>query len=200
MEALISGLLEPFDPLKYIVTRYMQRFELFMKANDMPEDRKKSVFLTAIGYDSYEVLANTFEKPEQETLKTLKAEVQKHFNTKSSVIAEQYKFSCRHQKESESIADFVAELRKLAARCNFKKASLDETLCDKFVCGLQHEYIRSRLLTEEDNLTFDRSVKIATGLEGAKKHAHLMQQETKEEVHRTTRRHNTFNSRSSTII
>ena len=62
----------------------------------------------------------------------------------------------------------------------------------KFVCGLQHEYIRSRLLTEEDNLTFDRSVEIATGLEGAKKHAHLMQQETKkEEVHRTTRRHNT---------
>ena len=49
------------------------------------------------------------------------------------------------------------------------KASLDETLRDKFVCGLQHEYIRSRLLTEEDNLIFDRSVEIATGLEGAKK-------------------------------
>ena len=66
------------------------------------------------------------------------------------------------------------------------------------MCGLQHEYIRSRLLTEEDNLTFDRSVEIATGLEDAKKHAHLMQQQTKkEEVHRTTRRHSTFNPRSS---
>ena len=69
------------------------------------------------------------------------------------------------------------------------------------MCGLQHEYIRSRLLTEEDNLTFDRSVEIITRLEGAKKHAHLMQQETKkEEVHRTTRRQNTFNPRSSTIV
>ena len=76
-----------------------------------------------------------------------------------------------------------------------------ETLRDKFVCGLQQKYIRSRLLTEEDNLTFDRSVEIATALEGAKKHAHLIQQETKkEEVHRTTRRHNTFNPRSSTIV
>ena len=69
------------------------------------------------------------------------------------------------------------------------------------MCGLQHEYFRSRLLTEENNLTFDRSIEIATGLEGAKKHAHLMQQETKkEEDHRTTRKHNTFNSRSSTIV
>ena len=80
------------------------------------------------------------------------------------LISEWYKFGCRHQKESESIADFVADLRKLAARCNFKKASLDETFRDKFMCGLQHEYIRSRLLTEEDNLTLDRSVEIATGL------------------------------------
>ena len=68
--ALISGLLESFDPSKYSVTRYIQRFELFVKANDIPEERKKSVLLTAIGYDSYEVLANIFEKPDQETLET----------------------------------------------------------------------------------------------------------------------------------
>ena len=58
MAAFIGGQLEPFDLSKYNVTRYMQRFELFVKANDIPEERKKSVFLTAIGYDSYEVLAN----------------------------------------------------------------------------------------------------------------------------------------------
>ena len=133
----------------------MQHFELFVKANDIPENRKKSVFLTAIGYDSYEVLANFFEKPKQETLETLKAELQKHFNPRFLVIAKRYEFGCRHQKESESIADFVADLRMLAARCNFKKSSLDETLRDKYVCGLQHEYIRSRLFIEKDNLTFD---------------------------------------------
>ena len=110
MAVLISGLLEPFDLSKYSVTRYIQRFELFVKANDILEDRKKSVFLMAIGYDSYEVLANIFEKPEEETLETLEAELEKHFNTKSSVIVEWYKFGCQHQRESESIADFVADL------------------------------------------------------------------------------------------
>ena len=49
-----------------------------MQASDIPEDRKKSVFLMAIGYDLYEVLTNIFEKPEQETLKTLEAELEKH--------------------------------------------------------------------------------------------------------------------------
>ena len=58
-----------------------------MKASDIPEDRKKSVFLMAIGYDLYEVLTNIFKKPEQETLKTLEAELEKHFNPKSSIIA-----------------------------------------------------------------------------------------------------------------
>ena len=31
MAVLISGQLEPFNPSKYNVTRYMQRFKLFMK-------------------------------------------------------------------------------------------------------------------------------------------------------------------------
>ena len=75
MAALISGQLKPFDPSKYNVTRYIQGFELFMKANDIPEDRKKSVFLMDIGYNWYEVLMSIFKKPEQETLGTLEAEL-----------------------------------------------------------------------------------------------------------------------------
>ena len=67
--------------------KILQCFELFVKANDIPVDRKKSVFLTAIGYDLYEVLTNIFEKPEQEAIKTLEAELDKHFNAKSLVIA-----------------------------------------------------------------------------------------------------------------
>ena len=66
---------------------------------------------------------NIFKKSEQETLETLEAELEKNFNRKSLVIAERYKFGCQHQKESESIADFIADLHKLAASCNFKKAS-----------------------------------------------------------------------------
>uniref|UniRef100_A0A1X7SVD4 CCHC-type domain-containing protein n=1 Tax=Amphimedon queenslandica TaxID=400682 RepID=A0A1X7SVD4_AMPQE len=98
-----------------------------------------------------------------------------HFHPQSSIIAERYQFGCRRQGDLETIADYVAELRKLATRCNFKKDTLDETLRDRFVCGLRQEFIRSRLLTKKDDLSFSRAVELATGLEGAKKHAHMME-------------------------
>ena len=44
------------------------------------------------------------------------------------------------------------------------------------MCGLSKEFIRSRLLTEQDDLSFDRAVEIAMTLEDARQSAHLMQQ------------------------
>ena len=64
----------------------------------------------------------------------------------------------------------------MAARCKFKADALDETLRDRFVCGLSKEFIRSRLLTEQDDLPFDRAVEIAMTLEDARQMGHLMQQ------------------------
>ena len=150
--------------------------QLYFTANDIPDARKKSVFLSALGYETYDILANVYDDPEAQTFDTLVERLTNHFHPKSSVVAERYKFGCRRQGDSESIADFVADLRSLAARCKFKAAALDETLRDRFVCGLSKEFIRSRLLTEQDNLLFDRAVEIAMTLEDARQTAHLMQQ------------------------
>ena len=107
-----------------------------------------------------------YDDPEAQTFDTLVERLTNHFHPKSSVVAERYKFGCRRQ------GDFVADLRSLAARCKFKAAALDETLRDRFVCGLSKEFIRSRLLTEQDNLLFDRAVEIAMTLEDARQTAH----------------------------
>ena len=82
-----------------------------------------------------------FDDPEAQTFDTLVLRLTNHFHPKSSVIAERYKLECRRQGDSESIADFVADLRSLAARCKFKADDLDETLHDRFVCGLSKEFI-----------------------------------------------------------
>ena len=124
----------------------MQRVQLYFTANNIPDARKKSVFLSALGYETYDILANVYDDPEAQTFDTLVERLTNHFHLKSSVVAEQYKFGCRRQGDSESIADFVADLRSLAARCKFKADALDETLRDRFVCGLSKEFIRSRLL------------------------------------------------------
>ena len=50
-----------------------------------------------------------------------------HLDPKPLVIAQRFKFHQRNQKSGESIAQFVAELRKCAEHCDFQN-KLDETI------------------------------------------------------------------------
>ena len=65
------------------------------------------------------------------------------------------------------MADYVAELRRLATTCEFG-AFLDDALRDKFVCGLQKENIQRRLLAEAD-LELKKALELAQGMEAAEK-------------------------------
>ena len=52
-------------------------------------------------------------------------------------------------------------------------------LRDHFVCGLAHESTRKQLLTEDNNLTFEKAVQIANSVEKATVQARQMKTETK---------------------
>ena len=69
--------------------------------------------------------------------------------------------------KSERVANYLAELRRLALTCEFGNF-LDEALCDKFVCGLIDEVIQRRLLAEAD-LTLTKALTLAQAMETAKK-------------------------------
>lgn len=68
-------------------------------------------------------------------------------NQRKWIIAERFHFYQRNQLAGESIADYVAALRKLATHCEFEE-KLQETLRDKFMCGLRKEATQRKLLTE----------------------------------------------------
>ncbi len=87
--------------------------------------------------------------------------------------------------EGESIADYVAELRRLSAHCKFQDTTtfLEDSLRDRFVCGLRTDSIRKRLLTEE-KLTFTKAVEVANSLETATKDAHQVRRESDRQVNR----------------
>ena len=55
-----------------------------------------------------------------------------------------------------SVAQFVAELRRLATRCDFGEY-LTEALRDRLVCGLSSEPAQRKLLGEGGALTFRKS-------------------------------------------
>ena len=68
-----------------------------------------------------------------------------------------------------TIADYDANLRKLATYCQFAEY-LEDALRDQFVCGLRHEVVQRKLLSELD-LTYAKAVEIAQAMEAADKNA-----------------------------
>ncbi len=60
-------------------------------------------------------------------------------------ITERFHFHRRNQQSGETIADYIATLRKLALHCEFEEY-LDQALQDRLVCGLLSEHIQKRLL------------------------------------------------------
>eukprot|EP00794_Sanderia_malayensis_P014513 gene14513-16019_t len=79
---------------------------------------------------------------------------------------------------NESIADYEAELRRLAKTCEFTVSTdpaltpLLQSLRDQFVFGLKTEAWQHRLLQEAGVLTFTRAVEITKAAKTAQKDAH----------------------------
>ena len=65
----------------------------------------------------------------------------------------------------ESIAMFVAELRKLSEFCNYGEM-LNDMLRDRLVCGINNVAMQRRLLSES-KLTLERALELAQGMEAA---------------------------------
>ena len=90
-----------------------------------------------------------------------------HYSPKPILIAERYKFHRRNQHESETVAQFVVELKRLALKCEFG-TFLEEALRDRLLCGLKSVQIQKKLLAERD-LTFKKAFETAQSMELANK-------------------------------
>lgn len=163
------GKLEAFDPSLETFPRYIQRVKIYFTANGIEEDKQKFVFLNSLGRKNYNLLANLLSPvgPETKTFNELVETLSKHFQPKSFVIAERHTFQSRYQRAGESITDFAVELKRLTIPCKYEDVTLRVTLRDRFVSGLLRESTRKRLLTEENDLTFERAVEIADSVEKA---------------------------------
>jgi hypothetical protein len=88
-----------------------------------------------------------------------------HLSPKPLSIAERFRFRKRKQLEGESISDYVAVLRKLAEHCDFGDRLTDD-LRDRLVCGMRHENIQNKLLSEA-GLTLKKAIAIFVPMETA---------------------------------
>ena len=77
----------------------------------------------------------------------------------------------RTRKQGESVGEFVAQFSE---HCGFGDA-LASMLQDRLVCGCNDHRLQCKLLSEE-NLTFDKALKIAKAVETAERDAHGMKE------------------------
>jgi len=161
------GRMKDFNPDNETVTAYLERFELFVEVNGIPEDKKVATLLTVIGTKHYSLLRGLTSPilPRLVSYTDLVSHLRAHFDPKPLVIAERYHFYQRNQKPGETVTEYLASLRESASKCNFRDF-LNEALRDRLVCGLQSDAIQKALLSKAD-LTLESALQVAQSMEAA---------------------------------
>ena len=89
-----------------------------------------------------------------------------HQNLERNPKAERFLFNSRNRKLNENISNYMVEVRRLSQYCECGD-SLEEMLCDRLVCGVNHKRTQQRLLSEGASLTLQKALDIALLLESA---------------------------------
>ena len=188
------GGLKQFEPEVEKISSYLERVELYFTANDIAEGRRVTVFLSVIGAKTYSLLCDLVSpaSPKDKSLEQLADVLKKHFEPKPLIIAERFTFHRRNQSTSESILEYVAELRCLATYCEFG-GYREQALRDRLVCGLRSENIQKRLSSEAD-LTLARAIEIAQGMEAAHQNTQLMKRGVEGAISKVTQEQNSTSS------
>ena len=127
------------------------------------------------GAQTYQLLKNllTPEKPNDKTIVELVQLLNYHLQPKQSIIVERFTFHSRSRREGESVALFVAELKKLSEHCGFGD-TLNDMLRDRLVCGINDGGMQRRLLSEPD-LTYKKALDLTQEMETAELNVHDLQ-------------------------
>ena len=157
--ALVYGSVQEYNQENELFSAYLERMNLFFSANDVEDDKKVPIFLTVVGSKTFSLLRSLVAPslPQEKTFAD--------FEPKPLVIAERFLFHKRfvfHKRSQalgESIANYMAELRKLSTHCEFGD-HLNEALRDRLVCGMRDTDTQRKLLTMA-SLTLTNALEIA---------------------------------------
>lgn len=180
--AALFGNIGPFDEATEQWSAYTERFEYFALANKIDDDVKVPTFLSVMGGKTFNLLRSLVQpdKPGTKSYDDIVKILGDHYSPKPLIIAERFRFHKRNQEDGKSVAQFVADLKRLSEHCEFGMV-LNDTIRDRLVCGLSNESIQKRLLSEA-NLTLKKAIEISTSMEMASREAQHLSAST--QVHK----------------
>ena len=150
--SLLESSIGLFDPKSEGWSTYTERVEQHLTANGVVEAEKRHAFLLSVsGATVYQLVRSlvALAKPKDKSFEESVKLVQEHLTLYRLSIVQRFHFHVCTQKETESVAEFVASLCHLAEACEFG-GTLEETLRDRLVCALRDHRVQRWLLTEQD--------------------------------------------------
>ena len=168
--------LREFNPAVEDWISYAERLEFHFAANEVKEaDKQRAILFSVCGAATYKLIKNLLApaKPADASFKDIVKLLNEHYQPKPSRVVQCYLFNSHVRKQGESVATYVAELKRLSEHCEFA-ANLNDMLCDNVVCGINDSRIQRRLLAEPD-LDYKKAYELALALEAADKSAQDLQ-------------------------
>ena len=166
----LHGVASPFDGNQEEWEDYAERLENYFIANDITDPvKQRAILLNCVGASTYRLIKTLSlpGKPKDLTFTDIVDRVKTHFNPKPSVTIKRYEFNTRKQKPGESVAEYIASLRKIAEHCDYGPV-LNDMLRDRLVCGTADERVQRRYL-QESTLTYTKARDMALASETADK-------------------------------
>ena len=134
--------------------RFKSEFDIFLVAAGLDETsdlRQAMCFLNAVGPAALEVY-RTFEwenAGDAKKLVKIQGKFEEYCNPQKNETFERHVFKSRTQGSTETVDQFVTDLRVKAASCNYGTLT-DSMIRDQLVSGIRSNQVRERLLREPE--------------------------------------------------
>lgn len=164
-----------FNPQSDSWDNYIDRLRYCFEANGITTDAaQRANFYTICGAQVFETLLAliTPKRSSDMTFHEIVIILTKHYSPKPNEISMSFKFYKRNQREGETASEYIAELRKISAGCNF--TDLERMLRDRLVCGMNDHKLQYELL-KRDKLRYEDVVDTMLSSENAERDARMMQ-------------------------
>ncbi|KAF4526425.1 hypothetical protein B566_EDAN009239 [Ephemera danica] len=162
------GRLDQFDESTENIESYLMRVEAFFAINDITTAiAKRNALIAVLGARVLDELCSLLspESPTAKTYDELKTALVDRYKRTHMASTQRHKLSLRKQKETESVSQFIAELRVMARTCDFgTKAHLQEVVLQTLLNNLKDIRIQEKLLPQA-NLTLDQAIIQANSFE-----------------------------------
>lgn len=163
--------------------KFVNAYKLFLTATDSnakSAEVRAAVLLHCVGEEVIEIIeVLRVEESDRKDPEKLIEILTNHFKPKQNTSVERHKFNSRVQGYGESFNDFITDLKKIAANCQFDNLR-EDLIRDRIVCGIKDPRTRDRLL-REDNLDLKTAVAICEAAEAT--YSHIRQLQEKEDRH-----------------